>query len=112
MRGKSAASAARHGLDGFDHPIFRIVEPLVGKSVQGAPADFLSKSQHLPLANKRGAQHGQKISMPLIGHADSHTTHADDVINGLVILNHFNGGEDQCTFFIHVPGGAVIGCRN
>ena len=93
----------------IDHAPLAVVEPLGGEAVERLPTGLPGKRQKLPLAHPRCAQHGKEIAPPLVGHANAHPAHADDVLDGLVAALHLHRREDQRALLVHVARRAVIG---
>ena len=107
--GDRGGAALGHSLNGGDHAFFGVVEPLFGEGVEGVPADLFAEGEDLAFADAGGADHGEEIAVPLLGDADAHLAHADDVLVEFVVFLHLDGGEDQCAFLVYVAGGAVVG---
>ena len=49
------------------------------KGVQRLPAHLLAQGENLPLADQGRAQHGEEITMPLLGHPNAQLAHPDDI---------------------------------
>ncbi len=98
--------------DGVGHALLGVFEPLAGEGVQRVPANLLAQRQQLALADQGGTQHGKEVPVPLLGHPDAQLAHANDVVDGLVVLEDLHRRKDQRAFLVHIARRAVIGRRD
>ena len=86
----------------LDHARFAVVEPFAGERAQRLPADLAADLRDLALADPRGAEHRQVVAAPLLGNADAHLAHAEDVLVVPVVLLDLDRRKDQRAFVIDV----------
>ena len=107
-RGLGLWQAADRGRD----PALRVVEPLLVERLERVPADLLCQRPRLTLADSRGADHREVVAVPLLGHADAHHAHADDVVDVLAVSLHLHAGEDQGALLVDVLRLGVVRRRD
>ena len=112
MRRSGAHRSARQSSDGMDHALFGIVEPVLDILFERFPAHIRAQLQQFALADSCCTHRRQIIAPPLIGDADAHAAHADDVLDILVVLLHLDGRKYQRAFLVHIARRAVIGGRD
>ena len=89
--------------DGIDHQALAVIEPFGRVRSEFFPIHLPQQFKQFAFTDPCGAQQGEEVAVPQLGHPDPDLRHAQHVLPVPVVFLYLHAGKYQCAFFVNVP---------